>query len=89
MKSQQLKYEKQYELPVFYGTERIIHSYPKASLAFIYYLNFTSSCLQLFVKCRGFVSSVSANCRYSRLNLHRMERNTSLLLKGREKVDLY
>lgn len=35
MKSQQLKYEKQYELPVFYGTERIIHSYPKASLAFI------------------------------------------------------
>lgn len=43
MKSQQLKYEKQYELPVFYGMERIIHSYPKASLAFIYlYINHES-----------------------------------------------
>lgn len=43
MKSQQLKYEKQYELPVFYGTERIIHSYPKASLALIYlYINHKS-----------------------------------------------
>lgn len=43
MKSQQLKYEKQYELPVFYGMERIIHSYPKVSLAFIYlYINHES-----------------------------------------------
>lgn len=43
MKSQQLKYEKQYELPVFYGMERIIPSYPKASLAFIHlYINHES-----------------------------------------------
>lgn len=40
MKSQRLKHGKQYELPIFCGTERIIHSYPKASLAFTYvYMN--------------------------------------------------
>lgn len=62
MEIQQIKYEKQYELPVFYGMERIIHSYPRASLAFIH-LHINHESLDIILppphcKHRGFVSGI-------------------------------
>lgn len=60
MKTQQIKYEKQCELPLFYRMERIIHSYPRASLVFIH-LCINRESLDIILppphcKHRGFVS---------------------------------